>query len=634
MKLFGYNLRLRQQLIVYFIIFALIPASVITILARTSNMDSLNTAKNELDNLQGQKLSGLANQFATNVENWVYQESYLVGVIARDSSLRTYIQDFTNNGSLNPSLNKIDQLFANWVDSSPKIYEMILLNYSSGTVILSYAGQGKTNTTNNKSSDSYFSGAKSEEGTSIINDKTYFKDVYYSNTAKSYMMAFSQVVRPMNSSTGNPVGILVVRFDPNSLWNELAPRINNQPVNQYYINLGLGKTGEVYLINSNGLAISRSRFDTTDSNFILKQDFSSINGFQTALKNGIKNGTDINYLQNKVFSVYLYLGSNTSSIDLRGSIINSLNRFYLPWVLVVEINQQEVLTPVTSLENQQTSFVIFNISIIIIVGILVTLLSLYISNSISKPIIKLSTISQIMASGDLTTEIEKTNKDDEIGDLERSFREMTNFLKPSIISIRNITNILSTSSQEMASSSEEVNASSEELSSVAQQISKGAQQQSEYLDRSSKQVEEIRGEFKEKLKGIMIASDLVRTISNQVNMLALNASIEAARAGEYGRGFSVVADNIRKLADETKLSVEKVTNIITDLTSSIDNGMDSLNTSVVNVTTVAEETASGAEEASAATEEQAATMEELSASAQELAKIANDLEEIINRFKI
>ena len=117
-------------------------------------------------------------------------------------------------------------------------------------------------------------------------------------------------------------------------------------------------------------------------------------------------------------------------------------------------------------------------------------------------------------------------------------------------------------------------------------------------------------------------------------MLSLNASIEAARAGEYGRGFSVVADNIRRLADESKISVNKVQDTIEKMHQDLSKNITLLIDTVDAIAIVAQDTASNSEEASASTEEQSATMEEISASAQELAELARNLEQTISHFKL
>ena len=635
MNILGYNLKIRQQMLVFFLIFAIVPSLLITVFTQTTNNRTVTESKNELSSLQIKTLAGIASQYSNIVNNWVGQNSKTVNIISQDPLIRENLLLLNNYSQRYNAIEKINSLFSTWVDSSSAIQEMILLNYTNGDVLISKSSYGIDNTTTNKFSSNYFIGAKANQGLNISTDRVYFEQTYLSTTTNSLVMDFSKVLRPTSSNSTEPTEILVAEINPTSLFNLIAPRdADGKPSNTFYNTIGLGQTGEIFLVNMHGLAISRSRFDVSDTNFILHQSFTSIPAFEKAINQGYVNSMMLNYLGNKVYGVFTYLGTNTVSTDLRSSyLINQLS-YNLPWVLVVEIDVSEVLAPVTMIQNQQSNSLVYISGMILVLGIIVTAISLFISNSFSKPIVKLSATSKKLSEGDLTINIESTNKKDEIGELENSFEKMIDFIKSPIKSISTIAKLLASSAQEMASSSEEVNASSEEMSSISQQISKGAQNQTEQLSGAINDVQNIKNQFSEKLKNITIASELIEAISSQVNMLSLNASIEAARAGEYGRGFSVVADNIRRLADDTKSSVEKVTSIINDLTTTMNSGMEKISTSVTNVIAVAEETATGAEEASAATEEQAATMQELSASAQELAKISVELEEIVFKFKI
>ncbi|MHA2334215.1 MAG: methyl-accepting chemotaxis protein [Candidatus Hodarchaeales archaeon] len=267
--------------------------------------------------------------------------------------------------------------------------------------------------------------------------------------------------------------------------------------------------------------------------------------------------------------------------------------------------------------------------------ILIVLIGLFLYKRVIVPMHRFTREFGLITEGHIDVpDFADIDRRDEIGEQQRSIVRMTTSLQEIVKTIRDAAEKLTTTTEEFVSSTEEVKASSEEISSVIQQMNRGAQQQAEQINDTVTYVQDLSNISEKIIQDISNTVGLISDVASQTNMLSLNAQIEAARAGDFGKSFMVVADNVRRLAEDTKSSTVSIQTLVDDIQQQITSNVDRIAKSVDSVAAVAEETAASSEEASSATEQQTATMEEMSAVAQELAQLAEEMTSSISTFKI
>ncbi|NFS29150.1 methyl-accepting chemotaxis protein [Clostridium botulinum] len=506
---------------------------------------------------------------------------------------------------------------------------------------------------------------------------------------------------------GNTVGVLTATRDENEL-------------SKYTNNIKVGETGQSFIINNEGTAIAHR-----DKNLVLKKDnnfenikkdpelksLAEIEKKMVAGENGIG---EYNYGNKKKYIAY--------------APIKPVN-----WSIGVVIESGEILNHLMIL--------IISVGITSLIGILIAVIfARRIVKSINKPIIASVENLKVIASGDLQTETTNgfSNRRDELGIMAKSIESMKQSIISMLNSIKTSSSDIKLQTNNVEEISNELKSSSKNIYYATNDVAKGTVNQSEDLiyitnilkgfslklddivdiiknvdfsisniknmsynsnkdmENVIESVKNVNNTFNELITKIKDVENnvnkineiinLIDDISDQTNLLALNAAIEAARAGDSGKGFKIVASEIRKLAEQSKVSAVDISSLISKISKDTDlmvnktktmkkeldnqekdidtakksfetitvsvndivpkmvvtnNSVQDLNASKDDIMNKIESASSVAQEVSAAAEEIAASTEEMNKYAESLAKLVNALNDMsedmmknVNKFKI
>ena len=683
--------KLGFQLVLFFVVAITIPIVMLMVSSITTTSSSM---ENNMKVTSEQTLNEAQNQFTTYLKTL----SQPVDLLTRKNEVK-HLED---QGTLSDNVKAVrDSLIA-----SVKVTNGAERAFFATNTNLEIIGWGEYNPETGKTlskgglengvdrtKEVWYTDCKGLKARNSI--YAYFSKPYYSKDFDKTIITVSQEIKHSDGTNYGTVGM----------------HIDFSEITDFVQGIGLLNTGFVVLADEDGNILVNN-----DNNKYVTDSVSGLNCWST-----VKGLTDADY--DKAFSFDENINGEKVHVVTSKDAVTG-------WTLVGFISSKETSATTNKMISNTVIFSI--IAFVIGIGI-----ALAVTASMTKEIKKVSGHMKDVAGGDLTDRID-VKKKNEFGDLENNFNNMVENMAVLIKGVEEKSGVIVDASAKIAgvskSTTETVGLGSEAIQSVAV----GASGQADSTQTATQEVENLADRLKEtkayvtdisdmsvetqKLsnKGLTIVdelitkgqrsidnskiskavvsemvssiekinfiSDAITEITEQTNLLSLNASIEAARAGESGKGFAVVADEIRKLAEQSQQSTDEIKQIVNEITiksqqveqtmdesvgiieeqnvsikdakelfntisdsvnglkegldniTQLNEAMDTNRNNVVSkmedVAAVATETAAASEEVTASAVDVEQTMHDLNEFTVELDNIAEALKEAIDKFKL